>query len=368
MILKHYDYLIVGSGLYGAVFAYLAKQNNKSVCVIERRDHIGGNIFCGYKNGITVHKYGAHIFHTDKSWIWNFINSFTTFHNYINSPIANNNGKLYNLPFNMNTFYQIYGVTDPVKAEQCINNARPNISEPKNLEEQALNLVGSDIYRLLIKDYTEKQWGRSCTELPPEIIKRIPLRFTFDNNYFDNNYQGIPTSNFGYTELIKKLLENIEVYTNTSYSSLYHDIADKIIYTGSIDEYFNYRLGYLEYRSVNFIEKLYNCDNVQGVAVVNYTSHKEPFTRTIEHKHFNKYQSSKVSIVSTEYPIEWKPGIEPYYPINDLKNTKLYNEYLEYAKKIDNKVFFGGRLGKYKYFDMDKTIEESFKDFEEINV
>ena len=362
--LNHYDYLVVGSGLYGSIFSYLANKNGKHTLVIDKRNHIGGNVYTEKQNNINIHKYGAHIFHTSNKEIWDFVTSISKFESYVNQPIANYKGKLYNLPFNMNTFHQIYGVQLPDEAKQYIDNVRTHFENPKNLEEQALNLVGKDIYEILIKGYTEKQWGRKCTELPPEIIKRLPLRFTFDNNYFNDIYQGIPAN--GYTEFISKLLTDTEVITNTSYDNSMYNLADKIIYTGSIDEYFNYQLGNLEYRSVKFENKEYQIDNYQGVAVMNYTSNDIPYTRCIEHKHFSRNINTNNTIVSYEYPIEWKPGIDPYYPINNTKNIELYNKYIELSKN-DKKVFFGGRLGKYKYFDMDKTIEEAFKDFEEIN-
>lgn len=359
---KKYDYLIVGSGLFGATFAYEATKRNKTCLVLEKRDHISGNIYTENIEGINVHKHGAHIFHTSDKEIWDYINQFADFNNYINSPIANYKGKLYNLPFNMNTFYQMWGTISPEEAQKVIakQQARYNIKEPKNLEEQALKLVGKDIYKKLIKGYTKKQWGRPCKELPPEIIKRLPVRFTFDNNYFNNRYQGIPIG--GYTQIIEKMLAKSDVLLNTDYFDFIKenpDIADKIIYTGPIDEFFNFKLGRLEYRTVKFETKILDIPNYQGNAVVNYTDSKTPYTRIIEHKHFEFGQQEK-TVISKEFSVEWQPGMEPYYPINNEVNAKLYDKYLELSKNYPN-IIFGGRLGSYKYYDMDKVIKAALE-------
>lgn len=363
--MAEFDYLIVGSGLYGATFAYCAHKNGKRCLVIDKRPHLGGNIYCEEKEGINVHKYGAHIFHTDDSRIWNFVNSFVEFNRYTNSPMANYQGRLYNLPFNMNTFYQMWGVLNPQEANSKIEEQKAEvvaemqakgIDTARNLEEQALLLVGKDIYEMLIKGYTEKQWGRRCSELPAFIIRRLPVRLTFDNNYFNDKYQGIPIG--GYNNLINKLLENIEVKTSCDFfsnSSYWKSIAKEIVFTGKIDEYYDYRYGTLEYRTVSFEEEVINTPNYQGNAVVNYTDKIIPFTRIIEHKHFetfgqNIYDIPK-TIISKEFSVEWKDGMEPYYPINDEKNNKLYQLYHELAKK-EKHVVFGGRLAEYKYYDM----------------
>jgi len=359
---KNYDYLIVGSGLYGAVFAHKAKQQNKKCLVIEKRSHGGGNIYCENMGGINVHKYGAHIFHTSNQKVWDFVCSIVAFNRYTNSPIANYKGKLYNLPFNMNTFYAIWGVTTPEEAKQKIETQRKEagFSEPKNLEEQAISLVGKDIYEILIKGYTEKQWGRRCTDLPPFIIKRLPVRFTFDNNYFNDSYQGIPIG--GYNKLIEGLLDGIEVQCNTDFfenRTYFENIADKIVYTGKIDEFFDYRLGKLEYRTVRFETEILDTDNYQGNAVVNYTEKEIPFTRIIEHKHFEFGQQPQ-TVISREYSSEWNEGSEPFYPVNDAKNNALYLQYKKLADTKEN-IIFGGRLAEYKYYDMDKTIESVFR-------
>ncbi|MCR5081647.1 MAG: UDP-galactopyranose mutase [Treponema sp.] len=365
--MKKYDYLVVGSGLYGATFAYFARKAGKSVLVIEKRNVAGGNVYCEKIEKINVHKYGAHIFHTSNKEVWDFVNSFVEFNRYTNSPVANYKGELYNLPFNMNTFYQLWGTKTPQEAKAKIEQQRKEsgISEPKNLEEQALYLAGRDIYEKLIKEYTEKQWGRKCTELPAFIIKRLPFRFTFDNNYFNDSYQGIPIG--GYNKLIEGLLEGIEVKTNVDFfadKESWENSAEKIVYTGCIDEYFGYDLGKLEYRTVTFETEILNEQNYQGNAVINYTSKEQPFTRIIEHKHFeteNKegFENSK-TVISREYSTEWSEGCEPFYPVNDEKNSSLYEKYAERASKLKN-IIFGGRLGQYKYFDMDDVIEDCIK-------
>ncbi len=360
---KKYDYLIVGSGLFGAVFAYEAKKRGKECLVIERRDHIAGNIYCENVHGINVHKYGAHIFHTSNRAVWDYINQFAEFNNYINSPVAIYKDELYNLPFNMNTFSKMWGIKTPAEAQAIIEKqkAEYNITEPKNLEEQALSLIGKDVYEKLIKGYTEKQWGRSCTELPAFIIKRLPVRYTYDNNYFNDRWQGIPIG--GYTKIIEKMLEGIDVLTSTSFEDYKaaHDISDMlIVYTGNIDEYFGYKYGALQYRTVRFeTEYMPDVDNYQGNAVVNYTEREVPYTRVIEHRHFEKCDA-KGTVVSKEFSSEWSVGIEPYYPINNDENNALYQKYEQLASQEKN-VIFGGRLGKYKYYDMDKVIEAALQ-------
>ena len=357
-----YDYLIVGAGLFGAVFAYEAKKAGKTCLVIDKRDHIAGNIYCEDIAGIHVHKYGAHIFHTSDKEVWNFINQFGEFNNYINSPIAKYKNELYNLPFNMNTFSKLWGISTPQEAKDKIASqiADLNITDPQNLEEQALSLVGTDVYEKLIKGYTEKQWGRDCKELPAFIIKRLPLRFIYDNNYFNDRYQGIPVD--GYTALVEKMLDGIEVRLNTDYFDAkenFGNIAEKIVYTGMIDKYFDYSLGVLEYRSVRFETEELPVENYQGNAVVNYTEREVPYTRIIEHKHF-EFGTQPTTVISREYSSEWKVGDEPYYPVNNEKNNSLYEKYKELADKETN-VIFGGRLGQYKYYDMDKVIAEALK-------
>lgn len=360
---KKYDYLIVGSGLFGAVFAYEAKKRGKECLVIERRDHIAGNIYCENVHGINVHKYGAHIFHTSNRAVWDYINQFAEFNNYINSPVAIYKDELYNLPFNMNTFSKMWGIKTHAEAQAIIEKqkAEYNITEPKNLEEQALSLIGKDVYEKLIKGYTEKQWGRSCTELPAFIIKRLPVRYTYDNNYFNDRWQGIPIG--GYTKIIEKMLEGIDVLTSTSFEDYKaaHDISDmRIVYTGNIDEYFGYKYGALQYRTVRFeTEYMPDVDNYQGNAVVNYTEREVPYTRVIEHRHFEKCDA-KGTVVSKEFSSEWSVGIEPYYPINNDENNALYQKYEQLALQEKN-VIFGGRLGKYKYYDMDKVIEAALQ-------
>ena len=356
-----FDYLIVGSGLYGAVFAHEANKKGKKCLVIEKRPNVGGNIYTEKCEGIDVHKYGAHIFHTSNKEVWDYVNQFCEFNNFINSPIANYNGEIYNMPFNMNTFARMFGIATPDEAKEVLAKQRAEIKgEPQNLEEQAISLVGRDIYTKLIKGYTEKQWGRDCKELPSFIIKRLPVRFTYDNNYFNDRYQGIPEE--GYTALIEKLLEGIEVRLNENFLDKreeYLAMADKVIYTGPIDEFFGYKLGKLEYRSLKFETETLDCEDYQGNAVVNYTDRETPYTRIIEHKHFNFGKQPK-TIITKEYPAEWQEGMEPYYAINDERNTALYSKYAELAKEQD-KVIFGGRLGLYKYFDMDKVIEASLE-------
>ena len=358
--MKHYDYLVVGAGLYGAVFAYEAKKRGKEVLVIDRRDHKGGNIYCENVNGINVHKYGAHIFHTSNKKVWEYVNQFAEFNRYTNSPVANYKGELYNLPFNMNTFNKMWGVITPQEAAAKIEEQRKEagITEPKNLEEQAISLVGKDIYEKLIKGYTQKQWGRKCTELPSFIIKRLPVRLTFDNNYFNDLYQGIPMG--GYNVIIDKMLDGVEVELGTDYlanKDKYENIADKIIFTGPIDEFYDYCFGPLEYRSVRFETEELPVENYQGNAVVNYTDAETPYTRIIEHKHF-EFGTQPTTVISKEYSAEWKVGDEPYYPVNNDKNAALYQKYLDKSKE-ENKVIFGGRLGEYKYYDMDKVIESA---------
>lgn len=365
----HYDYLIVGSGLYGATFAYLARKKGKNCLVIDRRAHLGGNIFCEDIDGIHVHKYGAHIFHTSNKKVWDFVNSFAAFNRYTNSPVANFHGKLFNLPFNMNTFYQMWGVTTPAEAAAKIEEQKKQsgIKEPKNLEEQAVSLVGRDIYKTLVKEYTEKQWGRKCTELPSFIIKRLPVRFTFDNNYFNDAYQGIPLG--GYNKIIEGLLSGIETKINTDFFEKRGELeklADKTVFTGKIDEFFGCRFGKLEYRTVRFETETLDVQNFQGNAVVNYTSCDEPFTRIIEHKHFepeNPAYSQNKTVISKEYSTEWHEGVEPFYPVNDEKNAGLYKKYKALADAESN-VIFGGRLAEYKYYDMDDVIAKAMEDAE----
>lgn len=352
-----YDYLIVGAGLFGSVFAREAMDKGKTCLVIDRRDHIGGNIYTEEMEGIQVHRYGAHIFHTSDRKIWNYINRFTEFNHYINSPIAVYKNELYNLPFNMNTFSKMWNIRTPQEAKQIISEQirNLNITNPANLEEQALSLVGTDVYEKLVKGYTEKQWGRSCKDLPAFIIRRLPLRFTYDNNYFNDRYQGIPME--GYTAVIEKLLKGADIRTGTDFlkeRKAYDKIAGKVVFTGMIDEYYEYRLGALAYRSVRFETEVLDCDNYQGNAVVNYTDREIPYTRIIEHKHF-AFGQQKKTVISREYSSEWKVGDEPYYPVNDADNSKLYEEYRKLAEKEEN-VIFGGRLGSYRYYDMDQVI------------
>lgn len=367
-----FDYLIVGSGLFGATFAYFAHKQGKKCLVIDKRPQLGGNVYCENIEGVNVHKYGAHIFHTSNKKVWDFVNSIVPFNRYTNSPVADFHGKRYNLPFNMNTFYEMWGVRTPAEAQAKIDEQRADavakmkaegVNEPRNLEEQALTLIGKDIYEKLIKEYTEKQWGRKCTDLPAFIIKRLPVRLVYDNNYFNDSYQGIPIG--GYNLLINGLLEGIETKTEVDFfNSEYHDwqrFADKLVYTGKIDEFFDYKFGKLDWRTVSFKTRIENIPNYQGNAVVNYTSHDVPYTRVIEHKHFEMfgqqvYDCSK-TVVSEEYSTEYKDGMEPYYPVNDERNNKLADEYRELASK-ENNVIFGGRLAEYKYYDMAPIIEK----------
>ena len=354
---KQYDYLLVGSGLFAGVFAYYAKKAGKTCLVLEKREHAGGNIYCENIEGINVHRYGAHIFHTSNREVWNFVNSLVEFNRYTNSPVANYKGEMYNMPFNMNTFSRMWGISTPEEAKKIINEQRKVIKgEPKNLEEQAISLVGTDIYEKLIKGYTGKQWGRPCTELPAFIIKRLPVRFTYDDNYFNALYQGIP--NGGYTAMVEKMLDGTEVRLNVDYLADRENLnalAEKVVYTGPVDAYFGYKLGALQYRSVRFETEVLDTDNYQGNAVVNYTDAETPYTRIIEHKHF-EFGTQPKTVISREYSAEWKKGDEPYYPVNDEKNGALYAEYKKLAD-AEPDVIFGGRLGEYKYYDMDKVIE-----------
>lgn len=357
-MMEKYDYLIVGAGLYGAVMAHELGKKGKRCLVIDRRGHIGGNVYCENVEGINVHKYGAHIFHTSNKKVWEYVNQFAEFNNYINSPVAIYKEELYNLPFNMNTFSKMWGIKTPKEAREEIARqvAETGITEPKNLEEQGLSLVGRDVFEKLVKGYTEKQWGRDCKDLPAFIIKRLPVRFTYDNNYFNDRYQGIPVG--GYTKVVEKMLEGTEVLLNADFFEFRKKnpaIAEKIIFTGMIDEYFDYKLGALEYRSVRFETEVLDCDNYQGNAVVNYTEREVPYTRIIEHKHFEFGQQEK-TVISREYSSEWTVGMEPYYPVNNEQNNQLFERYKELAAKEEN-VIFGGRLGDYKYYDMDKVIE-----------
>ena len=359
--MAQYDYLIVGAGLTGAVFAQEAHKIGKKCLVIDRRPHIAGNVYTKEVEGINVHVYGAHIFHTSLKNVWEYVNRFAEFNNYVNSPVAYFKGETYNLPFNMNTFSKMWGVVTPDEARAKIAEqvAAENIGEPQNLEEQALSLVGRDIFEKLVRGYTEKQWGRDCKDLPASIIKRLPCRFTYDNNYFNDRYQGIPIG--GYTAMVARMLEDVEVRTGVEYRDLIAeqpDIAERIIYCGPVDDYFDFKLGKLEYRSLRFETETLDTDNFQGVAVMNYNEREVPFTRIIEHKHF-EFGTQPKTVITREYPADWAPGDEPYYPINDERNTKLYNEYCELAKQEGN-VVFAGRLGGYKYYDMDKAIAAAF--------
>ena len=375
--MKQYYYLIVGSGLFGATFAYFAKKRGKKCLVIDKRPHFGGNVYCENIEGINVHKYGAHIFHTSNKQVWDFVNSIVEFNRYTNSPVANYKGKLYNLPFNMNTFYQMWGVTTPEEAQAKIDEQKAEavarmradgVTEPRNLEEQAQVLIGKDIYEKLIKGYTEKQWGRKCTELPAFIIKRLPVRLVFDNNYFNDNYQGIPIG--GYNKLIEGLLSGTETKINTDFFDnriYWESIADKIVFTGKIDEFYGYRFGKLNYRTVRFEQEIIDKPNYQGNAVVNYTEREVPYTRVIEHKHFEMFGQAVYdcpkTVISKEYSTEWKDGMEPYYPVNDKINTELYAAYKEIAEKETN-IIFGGRLAEYKYYDMAPIVERVMKLFQ----
>lgn len=373
-MMAQYDYLIVGSGLFGAVFAHQAHKAGKRCLVIDRRPHLGGNVYCEQVEGINVHRYGAHIFHTSNKRVWEFVNSIVEFNRYTNSPVARFRDELYNLPFNMNTFNRMWGVKTPdeavakieeQKAEAVAKMNAEGVSEPRNLEEQALMLVGKDIYERLIKGYTEKQWGRDCRDLPASIIRRLPVRLVFDNNYFNDPYQGIPIG--GYNLLIERLLDGVETRVGTDFSSMrdnWREMADKLVYTGAIDEYFGYCYGKLQYRTVSFETEVLDTPNYQGNAVVNYTEREVPYTRVIEHKHFemfgNAVYENPKTVISREYSTEWKPGMEPYYPVNDEENSGLYLRYQALAKE-EKDVIFGGRLAEYKYYDMDKVIEQALQ-------
>lgn len=360
--MKEYDYIIVGAGLFGAVFAYEATKRGKKCLVVEKRNHIAGNIYTKEVEGIQVHEYGAHIFHTNNETIWKYMNQFATFNRYTNSPIAKYKNELYNMPFNMNTFHALWGVITPEEAKQKIEEEKKiyGVKEPKNLEEQAINLVGKTIYEKLVKGYTEKQWGKRATELPSFIIKRLPVRFTYDNNYFNDRYQGIPIG--GYTKIIEKMLEKVEVKINCDYlenEELFQNKAKKILFTGPIDAYYHFCYGPLEYRSLQFETEILNMPNYQGNAVVNYTEYEVPYTRIIEHKHF-EFGNQEKTVITKEYPVQWKLGKEPYYPINNQENNQLYEKYKQLAMQ-DNLVIFGGRLGQYQYFDMDKVVAEALQ-------
>lgn len=360
--MAQYDYLIVGAGLTGAVFAHEAKKIGKKCLVIDRRDHIAGNVYTEEVEGINVHRYGAHIFHTSMKDVWGYVNQFAEFNNYVNSPIANYKGEIYNMPFNMNTFSKMWGVVTPAEAKAKIQEQidAEGIGEPQNLEEQALSLVGRDIFEKLVKGYTEKQWGRDCKDLPASIIKRLPCRFTYDNNYFNDRFQGIPMG--GYTKMVANMLEGVEVRTGVEYKDLIAEqpnIADRVIYCGPIDSFYDYSLGQLEYRSLRFETEVLDEADHQGVAVMNYNEREVPYTRVIEHKHF-EFGTQPKTVVTREYPADWKPGDEPYYPINDERNTALYEQYRELADR-EGKVVFAGRLGGYKYYDMDKAIAAAFE-------
>ncbi len=365
--MKKYDYVLVGSGLYSGVIAYMAAKEGKSCLVLEKRDHIGGNIYCETIEGIHVHKYGAHIFHTSNKDVWEFVNSLAEFNRYTNSPVANYKGEIYNMPFNMNTFSRMWGIRTPKEAKEIIDRQRSVIQgEPQNLEEQAISLVGTDIYQKLVKGYTEKQWGRDCRELPSFIIRRLPVRFTYDNNYFNDKYQGIPIG--GYNVLIDKLFAHADVRTGVDYledRETWNSMGETVVYTGAIDAYFGYQLGKLEYRTVRFETEVLDTDNYQGVAVVNYTDRETPYTRVIEHKHF-EFGTQPKTVISREYSTAWAEGMEPYYPVNDEKNQELYRRYAELAGK-EAHVIFGGRLGEYRYYDMDKVIESAMKKWESIS-
>ncbi len=355
-IMKKYDYVLVGSGLYAGVWANEAKKRGRRCLVVEKRNHIGGNVYCEEIEGIHVHRYGAHIFHTSDRAVWDYVNGLAEFNRYTNSPMANYQGEMYNMPFNMNTFSKMWGISTPKEAKTIIEKQRRSITgEPKNLEEQAIRLVGTDIYKKLVKGYTEKQWGRDCRELPAFIINRLPVRFTYDNNYFNDLYQGIPIG--GYNVIIDKMFEDCDIHTGIDYlehRDYYEKLGDVTVYTGAIDAYFGYQFGTLEYRSLRFETETLDMDNYQGVAVVNYTDRETPYTRVIEHKHF-EFGTQSRTVITREYPEEWKEGVEAYYTVNDEKNQQLYQKYAELAAQ-ENKVIFGGRLAEYKYYDMDKVI------------
>lgn len=359
---QKYDYLIVGAGFFGSTFAFEATKKGKKCIVIDKREHIGGNVYCENIEGINVHKYGAHIFHTSNKEVWDYVNQFVEFNRYTNSPIANYNGEIYNLPFNMNTFSKLWGIITPQQAMQKIEEQKKEakISDPKNLEEQAISLVGTDIYEKLIKGYTEKQWGRKATELPAFIIQRLPVRFTYDNSYFNDRYQGIPEG--GYNVIIESMLQGIDIMLHTDYfenKESLDQISEKIVFTGMIDEFYDYKFGKLEYRSLNFENEMHETNNYQGNAVVNYTDAQIPYTRIIEHKHF-QFGSQPKTIITKEYPVEWKPGDEPYYPVNNERNNDLFERYKDLADE-EEKVIFGGRLADYKYYDMHQVIYQALK-------
>lgn len=364
--MKQYDYVLVGSGLYAGVFAWYAGKNGKSCLVVEKRDHIGGNIYCEDIEGIHVHKYGAHIFHTSNRRVWDFVNSLAEFNRYTNSPVANYKGEMYNMPFNMNTFSKMWGISTPEEARAIIEEQRAEIrGEPRNLEEQAISLVGRELYEKLVKGYTQKQWGRDCRELPAFIIRRIPVRYIYDNNYFNDLYQGIPVG--GYNTIVEKLFEGCRIETGVDYlknRERYDSLGETVVYTGAIDGFYGYRFGKLEYRSLRFESEVLDEENHQGVAVVNYTDRETPFTRIIEHKHF-EFGTQPKTVITREYPVGWQEGMEPYYPVNDEKNQELYRRYEKLAGE-EAHVLFGGRLGEYKYYDMDKVIESAMKRAEEI--
>ena len=364
--MKKYDYILVGSGLYSGVFAWYAKQHGKFCLVVEKRDHIGGNVYCEETEGIHVHKYGAHIFHTSNKEVWQFVNSLAEFNRYTNSPVANYKGEMYNMPFNMNTFSKMWNISTPDQAKAIIEDQKKEVTgEPRNLEEQAISLVGREIYEKLVKGYTEKQWGRDCTELPAFIIKRLPVRYTYDNNYFNDLYQGIPIG--GYNVIIHRLFEGCDIETGVDYlekKDYYDSLGEKIVYTGTIDAYYKYQFGKLEYRSLRFESEILDEENHQGVAVVNYTDRETSYTRIIEHKHF-EFGTQPKTVITREYPVTWQEGMEPYYPVNDEKNQALYQKYAKLAEKEEN-VIFGGRLGEYKYYDMDKVIASAMVRAKEI--
>ncbi len=359
--MKKYDYVIVGAGLFAGVWAYMARQAGKTCMVVEKRNHLGGNIYCEDVEGIHVHKYGAHIFHTSNRQVWDFVNSLAEFNRYTNSPVANYKGEMYNMPFNMNTFSKMWGISTPQQARAIIDEQKGSVTgEPRNLEEQAISLVGRDIYEKLVKGYTEKQWGRDCKDLPAFIIKRLPVRYTYDNNYFNDLYQGIPIG--GYNVIVEKLFEGCDVELGADYlenREKYDALGEAVVYTGTIDSYYGYRCGKLEYRSLRFESELLDTDNYQGVAVVNYTDRETPYTRVIEHKHF-EFGTQPKTVITREYPAAWQEGMEPYYPVNDAKNQEIYAKYAKLAAEEKN-VIFGGRLAEYKYYDMDKVIESAMK-------
>ena len=366
--MKKYDYVLAGSGLFAGVWAYLAKKQGKTCLVVEKRNHIGGNIYCEDIENIHVHKYGAHIFHTSNREVWDFVNTLVEFNRYTNSPVANYKGEMYNMPFNMNTFSKMWGISTPQEAKEIIAKQRETVTgEPKNLEEQAIRLVGVDLYQKLVKGYTEKQWGRDCKELPAFIIKRLPVGYTYDNNYFNDLYQGIPIG--GYNVMIDKLFEGCDIETGVDYlehKEHYDSLGEIVVYTGTLDSYYQYCFGKLEYRSLKFETEVLDMENYQGVAVVNYTDRETPYTRIIEHKHF-EFGTQPKTVITREYPADWQEGMEPYYPVNDEQNQKLYEQYAKLAVEEKN-VVFGGRLAEYKYYDMDKVIESALKRAKEFGV